>query len=214
MEQRVKQTIDEALVSEKVVDIFGAAGIQKPDISILSDEFMAEMRDYQYKNIALETLKKLLTDEVKVRERRNKVEGKKLFDMLQAAIKGYQNKVLTAAEVIDELIKLAKSIQESDQLANELNLTEYEYAFYSAVSANDSAKELIQKEILRELAVVLTDQIRKNVSLDWTIKEQARAKLRVLVKRILKKYGYPPDMAALATDTVIEQAERLAEELG
>ena len=201
-------------MSEKVVDIFGAAGIQKPDISILSDEFMAEMRDYQYKNIALETLKKLLTDEVKVRERRNKVEGKKLFDMLQAAIKGYQNKVLTAAEVIDELIKLAKSIQESDQLANELNLTEYEYAFYSAVSANDSAKELMQKEILRELAVVLTDQIRKNVSLDWTIKEQARAKLRVLVKRILKKYGYPPDMAALATDTVIEQAERLAEELG
>lgn len=214
LEQRVKQTIDEALVSEKVVDIFGAAGIQKPDISILSDEFMAEIRDYQYKNIALETLKKLLGEEVKVRERRNKVEGKKLLDMLQAAIKGYQNKVLTAAEVIDELIKLAKSIQESDQLANELNLTEYEYAFYSAVSANDSAKELMQKEILRELAVVLTDQIRKNVSLDWTIKEQARAKLRVLVKRILKKYGYPPDMAALATDTVIEQAERLAEELG
>ncbi len=214
LEQRVKQTIDEALVSEKVVDIFGAAGIQKPDISILSDEFMAEMRDYQYKNIALETLKKLLSDEVKVRERKNKVEGKKLLDMLQAAIKGYQNKVLTAAEVIDELIKLAKSIQESDQLAKELNLSEYEYAFYSAVSENDSAKELMQKDILRELAVVLTEQIRKNVTLDWTIKEQARAKLRVLVKRILKKYGYPPDMAALATDTVIEQAERLAEELG
>ena len=134
--------------------------------------------------------------------------------MLQAAIKGYQNKVLTAAEVIDELIKLAKSIQESDQLAKELNLSEYEYAFYSAVSENDSAKELMQKDILRELAVVLTEQIRKNVTLDWTIKEQARAKLRVLVKRILKKYGYPPDMAALATDTVIEQAERLAEELG
>ena len=214
LERRVKQTIDEALVSEKVVDIFGAAGIQKPDISILSDEFMAEMRDYQYKNIALETLKKLLSDEVKVRERKNKVEGKKLLDMLQAAIKGYQNKVLTAAEVIDELIKLAKSIQESDQLAKELNLSEYEYAFYSAVSENDSAKELMQKDILRELAVVLTEQIRKNVTLDWTIKEQARAKLRVLVKRILKKYGYPPDMAALATDTVIEQAERLAEELG
>ena len=214
LERRVKQTIDEALVSEKVVDIFGAAGIQKPDISILSDEFMAEMRDYQYKNIALETLKKLLNDEVKIRERKNKVEGKKLLDMLQAAIKGYQNKVLTAAEVIEELIKLAKSIQESDQMAKELNLTEYEYAFYTAVSANDSAKELMQKEILRELAVVLTEQIRKNITLDWTIKEQARAKLRVLVKKILRKYGYPPDMAALATDTVIEQAERFAEELG
>ena len=214
LERRVKQTIDEALVSEKVVDIFGAAGIQKPDISILSDEFMAEMRDYQYKNIALETLKKLLSDEVKVRERKNKVEGKKLLDMLQAAINGYHNKVKTAAEVIEELIQLAKSIQASDQLAKELNLSEYEYAFYSAVSENDSAKELMQKDILRELAVVLTEQIRKNVTLDWTIKEQARAKLRVLVKRILKKYGYPPDMAALATDTVIEQAERLAEELG
>lgn len=128
-------------------------------------------------------------------------------------IKGYQNKVLTAAEVIDELIKLAKAIQESDKLAEELNLTEYEYAFYSAVADNDSAHELMQKEILRELAVVLTDSIRKNVTLDWTMKESARAKLRVVVKRLLKKYGYPPDMALLATETVLEQAEQLADEL-
>lgn len=213
LETKVKQTIDQALVTEQVVDIFDAAGIQKPDISILSDEFMQEMKGYKHKNIALETLKKLLGDEIKMREQRSVTQGKKLMDMLSSAIKGYQNKVLTAAEVIDELIKLAKTIQESDKLAEELNLTEYEYAFYSAVADNDSARELMQKDILRELAVVLTDSIRKNVTLDWTIKEAARAKLRVIVKRLLKKYGYPPDMALLATETVLEQAEQLAEEL-
>ena len=213
LEAKVKQTIDQALVTEQVVDIFDAAGIQKPDISILSDEFMQEMKGYKHKNIALETLKKLLGDEIKMREQRSVTQGKKLMDMLSTAIKGYQNKVLTAAEVIDELIKLAKAIQESDKMAEELNLTEYEYAFYSAVADNDSARELMQKEILRELAVVLTDSIRKNVTLDWTIKEAARAKLRVIVKRLLKKYGYPPDMALLATETVLEQAEQLAEEL-
>lgn len=213
LEAKVKQTIDQALVTEQVVDIFDAAGIQKPDISILSDEFMQEMKGYKHKNIALETLKKLLSDEIKVREQRSVTQGKKLMDMLSSAIKGYQNKVLTAAEVIDELIKLAKAIQESDKMAEELNLTEYEYAFYSAVAMNDSARELMEKEILRELAVVLTDSIRKNVTLDWTVKESARAKLRVIVKRLLKKYGYPPDMALLATETVLEQAEQLAEEL-
>ena len=213
LEQRVRQTIDESLVTEQVVDIFDAAGIQKPDISILSDEFMKEMRGYKHKNIALETLKKLLRDEIRTRQRKNTVEGKKLLDMLNKAINSYQNKVLTAAEVIDELIKLAKDIQESDKLASELNLTDFEFAFYTAVAENESARELIQREKLRELAVVLTDQIRKNITIDWTKKESARAKLRVLVKRILKKYGYPPDMATLATETVIEQAERLAEEL-
>lgn len=210
LEAKVKQTIDQALVTEQVVDIFDAAGIQKPDISILSDEFMQEMKDYQHKNIALETLKKLLGDEIKVREQYSVVQGKKLLEMLSSAIKGYQNKVLTAAEVIDELIKLAKTIQESDRLAKELNLTEYEYAFYSAVAGNDSAKELMQQEKLRDLAIILTQTIRQNVSIDWTIKESARAKIRVIVKRLLRKYGYPPDMELLATQTVLEQAEQLA----
>ena len=199
-------------MTEQVVDIFDAAGIQKPDISVLSDEFLQEMKGYEHKNIALEALKKLLNDEIKARANQSVTQGKKLMDMLMTAIKGYQNKILTASEVIDELIKLAKAIQESDKLAQELNLTEYEYAFYSAVAENESARELMQKEILRELAVVLTENIRKSVSLDWTIKESARAKLRVVVKRILKKYGYPPDMALLATETVLEQAELLADE--
>ena len=209
LETRVKQTIDQALVSEKVVDIFDAAGIQKSDISILSDEFMEEMRDYEHKNIALETLKKLLNDEIKVREQHSVTQGKKLMEMLNNAIKGYQNKVLTAAEVIEELIKLAKEIKESDNLANELKLTDFEYAFYSAVAENDSAKELMGKDKLRELAIVLTSTIRNNISVDWTIKESARAKIRTVVKRLLRKYGYPPDMELLATELVLNQAELL-----
>lgn len=213
LETRVKQTIDQALVSEKVVDIFDAAGIQKPDISILSDEFMEEMRDYEHKNIALETLKKLLNDEIKVREQHSVTQGKKLMDMLNNAIKGYQNKVLTATEVIEELIKLAKEIKLSDNLANELKLTNFEYAFYSAVAENDSAKELMGQDKLRELAIVLTSTIRNNVSVDWTIKESARAKIRTVVKRLLRKYGYPPDMELLATELVLNQAEIIAEEL-
>ena len=213
LETRVRQTIDQALVSEKVVDIFDAAGIQKPDISILSDEFIEEMRDYEHKNIALETLKKLLNDEIKVREQHSFIQGKKLMDMLNNAIKGYQNKVLTAAEVIEELIKLAKEIKESDSLANELKLTDFEYAFYSAVAENDSARELMGQDKLRELAIVLTSTIRNNVSVDWTIKESARAKIRTVVKRLLRKYGYPPDMELLATELVLNQAEIIAEEL-
>lgn len=213
LEARVRQTIDQALVTDTVVDIFDAAGIQKPDISILSDEFLLEMKDYQHRNIALETLKKLLADEIRIRGARSLTQGRKLMEMLTSAIKGYQNKVLTAAEVIDELIKLAKTIQESDDLASQLDLTPYEYAFYSAVADNDSARELMEKEKLRELAVVLTNAIRRNVTLDWTVKEAARAKIRVVVKRLLKKYGYPPDMSLLATETVLAQAELLAAEL-
>ena len=213
LETRVRQTIDQALVSEKVVDIFDAAGIQKPGISILSDEFIEEMRDYEHKNIALETLKKLLNDEVKVREQHSVTQGKKLLEMLNNAIKGYQNKVLTAAEVIEELINLAKEIKESDSLANELKQTDFEYAFYSAVAENDSARELMGQDKLRELAIVLTSTIRNNVSVDWTIKESARAKIRTVVKRLLRKYGYPPDMELIATELVLNQAEIFAEEL-
>ncbi|MEX9884260.1 type I restriction endonuclease subunit R [Providencia rettgeri] len=213
MEVRVKQTIDQALVTDKVVDVFDAAGIKKPDISILSDDFLMEMQDYQHKNIALETLKKLLADEINVRTKMSVIQGKKLMDMLTGAIKSYQNKILTAAEVIDELIKLAKDINKLDSEANDLNLSPYEYAFYMAVAENDSAQELIGKSKLRELAVVLTEMIRNNVTLDWTIKESARAKIRVIVKRLLNRYGYPPDMSTLATETVLAQAEQLSNEL-
>lgn len=213
LETTIRQVIDRALVSEQVIDIFDAAGIKKPDISILSDEFLAEIKGYEHKNIALETLKKLLNDELKVRAKKNLVQSKTLMEMLETAIKKYQNKILTAAEVIEELIHISKAIVASDAEAQDMGLSEYEYAFYTAVANNDSARELMQQDKLRELAVVLTQKIRENATIDWNIKESVRAKLKVIVKRILRHYGYPPDMQLLATETVLKQAEMIASEL-
>jgi len=213
LETAVKQVIDRALVTEPVVDIFDAAGIKKPDISILSEEFLMEVKNMQHKNIALETLKRLLNDEIKARSKTNLVQSRTLMEMLENSIKRYQNKIITAAEVIEELIELAKKIKETDKIPEEMGLSDYEYAFYTAIADNKSARELMGKETLRELAVVLYEQVKKNASIDWTIKESARAKLRVVVKRTLRKYGYPPDMQELATETVIKQAELIADKL-
>lgn len=213
LETAIRQVVDKALVSEKVIDIFDAAGIKKPDISILSEEFLMEIKDMQHKNVAMEVLKKLLNDEIKTRSKFNLVQSKSLMEMLENSIKRYQNKILTAAEVIEELIKLGKEIQEMDKKHKEMGLSDYEYAFYTAVANNKSARELMQQDTLRELAIVLTERVRQNASIDWTIKESVRAKLKVIVKRTLRKYGYPPDMEKLATETILKQAELLAEEL-
>ncbi len=211
-ETTIRQVIDQALVSEQVIDVFDAAGIKKPDISILSEEFLLELKGMEHKNVAMEVLKKLLNDELKSRARKNLVKSKSLMEMLENAIKKYHNKVLTAAEVIDELIQLSKEIISMDDEANELGLTEFEYAFYTAVADNKSAKDLMQHDKLRELAVVLTERVRQNASIDWTIKESVRAKLKVIIKRTLRQYGYPPDMQKLATETVLKQAELIANE--
>ncbi len=213
VETTIRQVIDKALVSEKVIDLFDAAGIKKPNISILSEEFLLELKDMEHKNIALEVLRKLLEGEIKARSKFNVVEGRTLMEMLDNSITRYHNKIITAAEVIDELIKLSKTIVEKDKDAENMGLTTYEYAFYSAVADNESAIELMGKDKLRELAVVLTETIRKNSSIDWTIKENVRAKMKVSVKRLLRKYGYPPDMQQLATETVLKQAELIAEEI-
>ncbi len=213
IETTIRQVIDQALVSEKVIDIFDAAGIKKPDISILSEEFLMELKGMEHKNIAMEVLRKLLEDEIKARSKYNVVESQSLMEMLDRSINRYHNKVITAAEVIEELIKLSKTIVEKDEDAQKMGLSTYEYAFYSAVANNESAKELMGKDKLRELAVVLTETIRKNASIDWTIKENVRAKMKVAVKRLLRRYGYPPDMQMLATETVLKQAERIAEEI-
>ena len=213
VETTIKQVIDKALVSEQVVDIFDAAGIKKPDISILSDEFLSELKNHQHKNIAIEVLKKLLNDELKSRAKRNLVQSQAMLLMLEDAIKKYQNKILTAAEIIEELIKISKEIVASDDDAKKMGLTDFEYAFYTAVANNDSAKEIIAHDKLRELAVVLTQRVRENASIDWTIKENVRAKLKVMIRRTLRQYGYPPDMALLATETVLKQAEMIADEL-
>ena len=167
----------------------------------------------EHKNVALEVLKKLLNDEIKARSTMNLVKSRSLMEMLEDSIKKYHNKILTAAEVMDELIKLSKEIVNMDSEAKNMGLTDFEYAFYTAVADNDSAKDLMQKDKLRELAVVLTETIRQNASIDWTIKESVKAKLKVAVKRILRKYGYPPDMQMLATETVLKQAEMIAGEL-
>jgi type I restriction enzyme R subunit len=213
IETTIRQVIDKALVTEKVIDIFDAAGIKKPDISILSEDFLMEVKNMEHKNIALEVLKKLLNDEIKGRTKKNLIQSKTLMEMLEDSIKRYHAKVLTAAEVIEELINLSKEIKEMDKEPQEMGLSEYEYAFYTAIANNSSAKEVMEKEKLRELAVVLYEKVKENASIDWTIKESVKAKLKVIVKRILRQYGYPPDMQMLATETVLKQAELIAEEL-
>lgn len=167
----------------------------------------------EHKNLALETLKKLLNDEIKSRTKKNLVQSKSLMEMLENSIKRYHNKIITAAEIIDELINLAKDIQSIDLEPKKLGLSDYEYAFYTAVADNKSACELLGKDQLRELAIVLTEKIKQNTSIDWTIKESVRAKLKVIVKRTLRQFGYPPDMQLLATEMVLKQAELIANDI-
>jgi len=213
VETAIRQVIDKALVTEQVIDVFDAAGIKKPDISIFSKEFLLEVKNMEHKNIALEVLKKLLDDEIKTRTKKNLIQSKSLMEMLENSIKKYHNKILTAAEVIEELIELSKEIQRMDKEPQEMGLSDFEYAFYTAIANNDSARELMEKDKLRELAVVLFERVKANASIDWTIKESVKAKLKVIVKRTLRQYGYPPDMQKLATDTVLKQAELIAEEI-
>jgi len=213
METAIRQVIDQALVSEKVVDVFDAAGIKKPEISILSDEFLLELKGMQQQNLALETLRKLLNDEIKTRSKTNLVQSRSFKDMLEESIRKYQNKVLTAAEVINELIGLAKDVRAAQARGEALGLTDYEMAFYDAVGENESAQEVMTQDALRDLSVALVETVRNNASIDWTIRDSVKAKMRIAVKRILRRYGYPPDMELLAIDRILDQAEVLAEEL-
>ena len=212
-ETAIKQIVDEAISSDKVVDIFDAAGIEKPELSILSDEFLLEVHGMSHKNLAMELLKKILNDEIRSRSRTNYVKSKKFLEMLETAIKKYQNNLLTTAQIIEELIKIAKEIKESDKEAVRLNLSTEEVAFYDALETNDSAVKVLGDETLKTIAREIADKIKKNATIDWTIRESARAKLMVLVKRTLTKYGYPPDKQQKAIDTVLKQAELLADEL-
>ncbi len=216
IETAIRQIIDKAVVSEGVIDIFDAAGIKKPDISILSDEFLEEIKGMQYKNLALELLRKILNDEIKVRSKYNVIQGRKLSEMLENAIKKYQNKLLTAVEIINEVIEIAKEVREAEKRGEQLNLTNDEVAFYDALLENPSAKAVMQEDSLREMARLLVDRVRKNASIDWTLKENVRSRLRVIVKRILREYGYPPDDPltkeyTVSVDRVLEQAEMFAE---
>jgi type I restriction enzyme, R subunit len=216
IETAIKQIVDEALSSDKVIDIFDAAGIDKPEISgleILSDEFLLEVEGMQHKNLAIELLKKILNDELKARAKTNLVKSRKLLEMLETAIKKYQNNLLSTAEIIQELINIAKSIKEADKEGEKLGLTNDEVAFYNALEVNDSAVKVLGDDTLKDIAREIADKVKANATIDWTIRESARAKLMVLVKRTLTKYGYPPDKQKLAIDTVLKQAEMMANEL-
>jgi type I restriction enzyme R subunit len=209
MNHAIRQIISRAVASDEVVDIFAAAGLKKPDISILSDEFLAEVRGLPHKNLAVETLRKLLNNEIKIRSRKFLIQSRSFSEMLDASIRKYQNRAIETAAVIEELIALAKQMREAAQRGAGLGLNDDEVAFYDALEVNDSAVKVLGDEKLRFIARELLTTIRENVSIDWTAKESVRAKLRVMVKRILRKYGYPPDKQEKATHTVLQQAELL-----
>ncbi len=211
IETAIKQILSDAVVADEVVDIFDAAGIKKPDISILSDEFLAEVKGMQHKNLALELLKKLLNDEIKTRQKNNLVQSKKFSEMLDSAVRNYQNNLITSAQVIEEMIRLAKEMKEADRRGEDLGLDFREFAFYSALEVNDSAVAVLGNEVLRHIARELVDTVRRNTSIDWTVRENVQAKMRIAVKKILRKHGYPPDLELKATETVIEQAKLLAD---
>ncbi|MCE7901301.1 MAG: type I restriction endonuclease subunit R [Gammaproteobacteria bacterium PRO9] len=212
LDHAVRQIISRAVAPEGVVDIFAAAGLQKPDISILSDEFLAEVRGMPQRNLAVELLQKLLKGELATRRRKNVVQARSFADMLEQTIRKYQNRAIEAAQVIEELIALANDMREANARGEALDLSEDELAFYDALETNDSAVKVLGDETLRAIARELVQTVRSNVTIDWTLRENVRAQLRVLVKRILRKHGYPPDKQEKATQTVLEQAELASQE--
>jgi type I restriction enzyme R subunit len=213
MEQAIRQILSRAVAaSDQVIDIFAAAGLKKPEISILSEEFLAEVGKMPQKNLAIELLRKLLNDELKLRMKKNLVQSRSFTEMLERTIRSYQNRTLAAAEVIAELIKLGADMREARKRGEKLNLSEDEIAFYDALEVNDSAVMVLGDDTLKTIARELVETVRNNATIDWTVRETVRAKLRVMVKRILRKYGYPPDKQERATTTVLQQAELIAKD--
>ncbi len=212
LDHAIRQIISRAVAPEGVVDIFAAAGLKKPDISILSDEFLSEVRGMPHKNLAVELLQKLIKGEITTRRKKNLVQARSFAEMLEQTIRRYQSRAIEAAQVIEELIALAKEMREASARGEDLGLSEEELAFYDALETNDSAVKVLGDDTLRTIARELVATVRNNVTIDWTLRENVRAQLRVLVKRILRKYGYPPDKQEKATQTVLEQAELLSAE--
>jgi type I restriction enzyme R subunit len=206
----IRQLVSKAITApDQVIDVFTAAGLKKPDISILSDEFLAEVRGLKHKNVAAELLAKLLKNEIKVRSRRQLVQCRAFSELLKKALNAYHNRAVATQEVIEELIRLAKEMREAACRGEDLGLNDDEVAFYDALAMNASAVQVMGIDELKVIAVELVTAVRKSVTIDWTVRESARAKIRVMVRRILKKHGYPPDLREEATRTVLEQAELL-----
>jgi type I restriction enzyme, R subunit len=213
LDHAVRQLVAKAIAPEgEIIDVFQAAGLKQPDISILSDQFLAEVRGLKYKNVAAELLAKLLGDEIKVRSKRNLVQSREFSEMLKKTLNAYHNRAIATQEVIEELIKLAKEMSAANQRGVDLGLNDDEVAFYDALAANNSALEVMGKDNLKVIATELVTRVRKSVTIDWTLRESARAKIKVLVKRILRKHGYPPDLQDEATKLVLQQAELLCAE--
>ena len=209
LDAAIRQIISRAVASEEVVDIFAAAGLKKPDLSILSDEFLAEVRGMPQKNLAVDLLRKLLNNEIRVRSKKFLIQSKSFAAMLEESIRKYQNRAIEAAAVIEELIALARQMREAGKRGQNLKLTEDELAFYDALEVNDSAVKVLGEPTLTAIAQELVATIRHSVTIDWTEREAVRAKIRVAVKRILRRHGYPPDKQEKATQTVLQQAELL-----
>jgi type I restriction enzyme, R subunit len=213
LDTAIGQILSRAVASEGVVDIYEAAGLAKPELSILSNEFLEDVRRLPYKNLQFEVLRKLLNDDVRDLERRNLVQGRRFSEMLTDSILRYQNRSLTSAEVISELVELAKSLQVEHERGRSLGLSDAELAFYDAIRQNGAAVVEMGDELLKQIAIEVVDVVKRNATIDWSIKEQVRAKLRSTVKRVLLNYDYPPDQAETATLLVLQQAELLAAEL-
>jgi type I restriction enzyme R subunit len=216
IETALRQIVNDAIISEEVVDIFDAAGIKKPDISILDEKFLAEVKNIPQKNLALELLKRLLEDEVKTRGRTNISQSKKFSVMLEQAVKRYQSGLIEAAQVIDELIKMAQDIKDAANRGEQMDLREDELAFYDALAENPTAETILGDKTLKAIAHELVESVRRNTSIDWQLKESVQAKMRTLIKRILRKYKYPPDDPTtgeytVSVNKVLSQAELLAE---
>ncbi len=208
----IRQIVSKAVSSNEVIDIFAAAGLKKPDISILSDEFLVEVRNMPQKNLAVEMLRKLLEGAIKLRTKKNVVLARKFSQLLEEAIKKYQNRAVETAAVIEELITMAKDLREANKRGEQIGLTEEEIAFYDALETNDSAVKVLGDETLRQIAQELVKAVRNSITNDWAVREDVRAQMRVIIKRILRKYGYPPDKQGKATQTVLEQTELLSSE--
>ena len=208
----IKQILSKAVISDRIIDIFEAAGIQKPELSILSEGFLAEVKEMPQRNLAFEALKKLLNDEIRLISKKNLVQGKSFMEMLDKTIKRYTNKSVEAAQVIEELIELARKVRAEKGRAEQQDMSYDELAFYDALGVNDSAVQVLGNDTLRKIALELTQMIRKSVTIDWTQRDSVQAEMRLKVKKILKKYGYPPDKQEKATRTVLGQAEQIAKD--
>ncbi|MFZ0513823.1 MAG: DUF3387 domain-containing protein [Candidatus Nitrosopolaris sp.] len=208
----MQQLVSKATMPVGVIDLLASYGVKSPDVSILSEDFLSEMRNIKHKNMAIELLNGIIRNEIKTRSKRNIVQTKTFTNMLQEAIKKYENRTIEAAQILAELLKLAKEMRDAYKRGEKLKLTDDEIAFYDALEVNDSAVKILGDETLQQIARELILSIKQNVTTDWSIRENVRAKMRLAVKKILRKYGYPPDKQEKATQTILEQAEEIARE--